>query len=199
MALAPVVYTLWQEFLRFDPGGPDLADRDRFVLSCGHASMLLYSMLHLAGVQAARPEGKKTGELAVPLSEIQRFRQLGQPLPRTSRARGVTTGVETTTGPLGQGIAELASAWRVRAALPRRALRQAGLRPFTLAHLVLCSDGGHDGGHTVLEAASIAGHLQKLSRLCWIYDNNRITIEGKTGPRVLRGSRRASAPTAGRR
>jgi len=176
MALAPVIYTLWQETLRFDPDDPLWPDRDRFVLSCGHASMLLYSMLHLAGVQQLGKRGEKTGKLAVPLEEIERFRQLDSRTPGHPE-HGVTSGVETTTGPLGQGVAN-----SVGMAIAQRWLAARFDKPghelFTWRTWVLCSDGDLMEG-VGAEAASIAGHLG-LARLCWIYDQNRITIEGKT-------------------
>jgi transketolase len=176
MALAPVIYTLWQEFLRYDPEDPLWFDRDRFVLSCGHASMLLYSMLHLAGVQQLDAKGNRTGKLAVPLEEIQRFRQLDSRCPGHPE-HGVTTGVETTTGPLGQGIAN-----SVGMAIAQRFLAARYARPgfdlFTWRTWAFCSDGDMMEG-IGSEAASTAGHLA-LGNLCWIYDNNRITIEGKT-------------------
>ena len=176
MALAPVIYTLWQEFLRYDPEEPLWPDRDRFVLSCGHASMLQYAMLHLAGVVQLGRRGEKTGQLAVTLEEIQRFRQLDSRTPGHPE-HGVTTGVETTTGPLGQGVGN-----SVGMAIAQRWLSARYDRPghelFTWRTWVLCSDGDLMEG-VGAEAASIAGHLG-LARLCWIYDQNRITIEGKT-------------------
>ncbi|MFN0009863.1 MAG: transketolase [Planctomycetota bacterium] len=176
MALAPVIYTLWQETLRYDPDEPLWPDRDRFVLSCGHASMLLYSMLHLAGVVQLGKRGEKTGKLAVPLEEIERFRQLDSRTPGHPE-HGVTSGVETTTGPLGQGIAN-----SVGMAIAQRWLAARFDKPghelFTWRTWALCSDGDLMEG-VGAEAASIAGHLG-LARLCWIYDQNRITIEGKT-------------------
>jgi transketolase N-terminal domain/subunit len=176
MALAPVMYTLWQEFLRYDPEEPAWNDRDRFVLSCGHASMLLYATLHLAGVKELGARGEKTGKLAVSLEEIQRFRQLDSKTPGHPE-HGVTTGVETTTGPLGQGVAN-----SVGMAIAQRWLAARYGKPghdlFTWRTWALCSDGDLMEG-VGSEAASIAGHLG-LSRLCWIYDQNRITIEGRT-------------------
>jgi transketolase len=176
MALAPVIYTLWQGFLRFDPEDALWPDRDRFVLSCGHASMLLYSMLHLAGVKQLDAKGQDTGKLAVPLDEIQRFRQLDSRCPGHPE-HGVTSGVETTTGPLGQGVAT-----SVGMAIAQRWLAARYSKPghdlFTWRTWVLCSDGDLMEG-IGSEAASLAGY-HKLSNLCWIYDNNRITIEGKT-------------------
>ncbi|MBI5364510.1 MAG: transketolase [Planctomycetes bacterium] len=176
MALAPVIHTLWQEFLRYDPAAPHWADRDRFVLSCGHASMLLYSTLHLAGVKELDHGGKPTGRLAVPMEELQRFRQLGSLTPGHPEAKH-TTGVETTTGPLGQGVAN-----SVGMAIAQKWLAARYDRPgFELFHhrvWVLHGDGDLMEGVSY-EAASLAGHLG-LGNLTWIYDNNRITIEGET-------------------
>src|SRR5690349_20259076 len=173
MALAPVIYTLWQEELRYDPEQPNWPDRDRFVLSCGHASMLLYSTLFLAGVKELDKNGRKTGKLAVTLEELQRFRQLDSKTPGHPEF-GHTTGVETTTGPLGQGVAN-----SVGMAIAQRWLAARYNQPgFELVrHRVwaLCGDGDLMEGISS-EAASIAGHLG-LSNLCWIYDSNRITIE----------------------
>lgn len=170
MALAPVAYTLWQDFLRFDPADPAWPNRDRFVLSCGHASMLLYALLHLAGVRA---EGERA---AVTLDDIKRFRQLDSPTPGHPE-RHLTAGVETTTGPLGQGAAT-----SVGMAIAERWLAKRYNRPgFTLFEhdtYALCSDGDMMEGVSG-EAASIAGHL-RLANLCWIYDSNHITIEGGT-------------------
>lgn len=176
MALAPVAYALWQNVLRYDPHQPLWPNRDRFVLSCGHASMLLYSVLHLAGVRQCDAQGRPTGELAVPLDHLKRFRQLHSRCPGHPE-HGETTGVETTTGPLGQGIGTsvgmaIASRWlAARYNRPNFAL-------FDFNVYALCSDGDLMEGVSS-EAASLAGHL-KLSNLCWIYDDNRITIEGET-------------------
>jgi transketolase len=176
MALAPVIYTLWQEELRYNPEEPNWPDRDRFVLSCGHASMLLYSTLFLAGVKELDKNGRKTGKLAVPLEELQRFRQLDSKTPGHPE-HGHTTGVETTTGPLGQGIAN-----SVGMAIAERWLaaryNQPGFEIVRHRVWALCGDGDLMEGISS-EAASIAGHLG-LSNLCWIYDSNRITIEGET-------------------
>ncbi len=175
MALAPVAYTLWNEVLRFDPDDPTWPARDRFVLSCGHASMLLYALLHLTGVKQF-VDGKPTGELAVPLDQIRRFRQLLSRCPGHPENLD-TSGVETTTGPLGQGIGNsvgMAIAQRWLAARFNRP----GFEPFDYRVWVLCSDGDLMEGISN-EAASLAGHL-KLSNLCWIYDDNHITIEGNT-------------------
>jgi transketolase len=176
MALAPVAYVLWNEVLRYDPDQPLWPNRDRFVLSCGHASMLLYSVLHLAGVKQLDNEGNPTDELAVPLDDIRRFRQLGSRCPGHPE-HGHTSGVETTTGPLGQGIGNsvgMAIASRWLAAHYNRP----GFELFDFNVYALCSDGDLMEG-VGGEAASIAGHL-KLSNLCWVYDDNTITIEGHT-------------------
>ena len=170
MALAPAAYALWNEVLRYDPQRPQWPDRDRFVLSCGHASMLLYAVLHLAEVRQA------DGALAVPLEEIRRFRQLGSRCPGHPE-HGHTVGVETTTGPLGQGLGNsvgmaIASRW-----LAARYNRP-GLDLFGFNVYAMCSDGDLMEGIGG-EAASLAGHL-KLANLCWIYDDNHITIEGDT-------------------
>jgi transketolase len=176
MALAPVLYTVWQEFLRYDPEDPIWPDRDRFVLSCGHASMLLYAGLHLAGVKQVTAKGERTNKPAVSIEDIQKFRQLDSRCPGHPEY-GITSGVETTTGPLGQGVAN-----SVGMAIAQRWLAATFNRPgfdlFTHRVWVLCSDGDLMEGISA-EAASIAGHLG-LSNLCWIYDNNRITIEGHT-------------------
>ena len=176
MAMAPVVYCLWQHFLRFDPSDPIWPNRDRFVLSIGHASMLLYSLLHLCGVKAVNPEYETVGELSVTRADIKKFRQLDSKCPGHPEYRW-TSGVETTTGPLGQGVATsvgMAMAGRWMGAYFNRPEFQ------MIDHDVyaLCGDGCMMEGVTG-EAASLAGHL-KLSNLCWIYDNNKITIEGHT-------------------
>jgi transketolase len=176
MALAPVVYCLWQDFLRFDPEDPIWPNRDRFVLSNGHASMLLYSMLHLTGVKAVSSQYERLGELSVKLEDIKRFRQLDSKCPGHPEYR-LTSGVETTTGPLGQGVATsvgMAIAGRWQAAYFNRP----GFELFDYDVYALCGDGDMMEGITG-EAASLAGHLE-LSNLCWIYDNNKITIEGHT-------------------
>ena len=176
MALAPVVYALWQDFLRFDPEDPIWPDRDRFVLSNGHASMLLYSMLHLAGVKSVNSQYERQGELAVTLEDIKRFRQLDSKCPGHPEYR-LTSGVETTTGPLGQGVATsvgMAIAGRWQAAYFNRP----DFELFDYDVYALCGDGDMMEGVSG-EAASLAGHLE-LSNLCWIYDNNRISIEGST-------------------
>ncbi len=176
MALAPVGYTLWKDFLRYHPEHPDWPNRDRFVLSVGHASMLLYSLLHLAGVVEIDEHGKRSGKPAVSLEDIKQFRQLDSKTPGHPEYR-MTTGVETTTGPLGQGCAN-----SVGMAMAERWLGEHFNRPgatlFDYSVYVLCGDGDMMEGVTA-EAASLAGHL-KLSNLCWIYDNNTISIEGHT-------------------
>jgi transketolase len=176
MAMAPVVYTLWQRHLRFDPDDPIWPNRDRFVLSIGHASMLLYSMLHLAGVKAVNPAYETVGEPAVTLDDIKRFRQLESRCPGHPEYRW-TSGVETTTGPLGQGVATsvgmaMAAQWMAKY------FNRPGFNLFDYNVYALCGDGCMMEGVTA-EAASLAGHL-KLANLCWIYDNNTITIEGHT-------------------
>src|SRR5437667_508175 len=176
MALAPVVYCLWQDFLRFDPEDPIWPNRDRFVLSNGHASLLLYSMLHLTGVKAVNSQYERQGELAVKLDDIKRFRQLGSKCPGHPEYR-LTSGVETTTGPLGQGVATsvgmaLAGFWMAQH------FNRPDFEMFNYNVYAVCGDGDLMEGVSG-EAASLAGHL-KLSNLCWIYDNNRITIEGHT-------------------
>ncbi len=176
MAMAPVVYCLWQRFLRFDPEDTIWPNRDRFVLSMGHASMLLYSMLHLYGVKAVNPKYEILGELSVTLDDIKRFRQLDSKCAGHPEYRW-TSGVETTTGPLGQGVATT-----VGMAIAGRWMGEYFNRPdFTMFDFdvyALSGDGDMMEGISG-EAASLAGHL-KLSNLCWIYDNNKITIEGHT-------------------
>jgi transketolase len=177
MAMAPVAYYLWQYILRFDPEDPVWPNRDRFVLSAGHASMLLYSMLHLTGVKAVSKDYEPLGELSVPLEEIKRFRQLHSRCPGHPEYR-LTSGVETTTGPLGQGVANsvgMAAAQRWLAAHYNRPGFD-DLLSFNV--YALCGDGDNMEGISS-EAASLAAHW-KLSNLCWIYDNNHITIEGNT-------------------
>jgi transketolase len=176
MAMAPVVYLLWQEFLRFDPEDPIWPNRDRFVLSAGHASTLLYSLLHLTGVKAVNRKYETLGELSVSLDDLKNFRQLESRCPGHPEYRW-TSGVETTTGPLGQGVATsvgmaLASHWlAARYNKPNFPL-------FEFDVYALAGDGCMMEGVSG-EAASLAGHLG-LSNLCWIYDNNHITIEGHT-------------------
>ncbi|MBI5493843.1 MAG: transketolase [Deltaproteobacteria bacterium] len=176
MAMAPIVYTLWQDFLRFDPHDPIWVNRDRFLLSIGHASTLLYSMLHLCGVRAVNPRYERLGHESVSLDDIKRFRQLDSRTPGHPEYRW-TSGVECTTGPLGQGVASsvgiaLGGQW-MAAHFNRPGFPMVGFDAYAL-----CGDGCLMEGVSS-EAASLAGHL-KLSNLCWIYDNNRITIEGST-------------------
>ncbi|MFA9561159.1 MAG: transketolase [Nitrospirota bacterium] len=176
MALAPVAYWLWNRLLRFDPADPIWPNRDRFVLSAGHASMLLYSLLHLCGVKAVNSEYEQLEQLAVTLDDIKRFRQLESKCPGHPEYRW-TSGIETTTGPLGQGVATslgMAMAQRWMASYFNRP----GFEMFSYDVYALGGDGCFMEGVSA-EAASLAGHL-KLSNLCWIYDNNKITIEGHT-------------------
>ena len=176
MALAPLGYTLWTQFLRTDPAVPDWPNRDRFVLSAGHASMLLYALLHLAGVKEIDADGVPTGKPAVSLDDIEHFRQLDSKTPGHPEYR-VTTGVEATTGPLGQGCGNsvgMAMAGRHLAARYNRD----SFDLFDYDVYVICSDGDMMEGVTS-EAASLAGHL-KLANLCWLYDSNTVTIEGHT-------------------
>jgi transketolase len=176
MALAPVAYTLWQKYLRYDPELPIWANRDRFVLSVGHASALLYSLLHLSGVRAVNPQYETLGEPSVPLEELRRFRQLDSKCPGHPEYRW-TAGVECTTGPLGTGIATsvgMAMAGQWQAATFNRP----GFELFDYDVYAMCGDGDLMEG-VGAEAASLAGHL-RLSNLCWVYDSNRITIEGST-------------------
>jgi transketolase len=177
MGLAPVAYCLWQQFLRFDPQDPIWPNRDRFVLSNGHASMLLYSLLHLTGVKAVSKDYETLGTLSVPLDAIKHFRQLDSRCPGHPEYRW-TSGVETTTGPLGQGLANsvgMAIAGNWQAAHFNKPDFD-NLIDFNV--YAICGDGCMMEGISA-EAASLAGHL-KLSNLCWIYDNNHITIEGHT-------------------
>ena len=176
MALAPVAYTLWNLVLRYDPANPLWPARDRFVLSCGHASMLLYATLHLAGVRGVDAHGQVVDEPAVSLDDLRNFRQLHSPCAGHPEF-GAAAGIEMTTGPLGQGAATsvglaMAAQW-MAARYDRPGYSLFGYRVYAL-----CSDGDLMEGVTC-EAASLAGHL-RLANLCWIYDDNSITIEGKT-------------------
>src|SRR6201993_3325640 len=176
MGMAPVVYTLWQEFLRFDPDDPIWPNRDRFVLSAGHASTLLYSMLHLTKVQAVDAEYETVGKPSVELDDLKKFRQLDSKCPGHPEYRW-TSGIECTTGPLGTGVATsvgmaIASNW-LAATYNRPGHKVFGFNVYALA-----GDGCMMEG-VASEAASLAAHLE-LSNLCWIYDNNKITIEGAT-------------------
>ncbi len=176
MALAPVAYVLWQRFLRFDPHHPIWPNRDRFVLSNGHASMLLYSMLHLTGVRAVDPDYEVVGQPSVSLDDIKGFRQLDSRCPGHPEYRW-TSGVEATTGPLGQGIAT-----SVGMALASKWLAARYNRPdfeiFDFDVYAFAGDGCLMEGVSS-EAASLAGH-QRLDNLCWVYDNNHISIDGRT-------------------
>jgi transketolase len=176
MALAPLVYTIWNRVLHFDPRDPVWPNRDRFVLSNGHASMLLWSVLHLTGTQAVNAEYETVGRPSVTLDDIRRFRQFGSHAPGHPEYH-LVSGVETTTGPLGQGIAT-----SVGMAIGERWLatryNQPGFEMFDYAIYAVCGDGCLMEG-VGSEAASLAGHLG-LGNLCWIYDNNHITIEGST-------------------
>jgi transketolase len=176
MALAPLVYTLWNRVMRFDPQDPIWPNRDRFVLSNGHASMLLWSVLHLAGVRAVNADYERLGQLAVSLDDIRHFRQLGSKAPGHPEYH-LVSGVEATTGPLGQGIA-----MSVGMAMAEKWLANRYNRPnyeiFDYNTYAVCGDGCMMEG-VGSEAASLAGHLA-LDNLCWIYDNNHITIDGNT-------------------
>ncbi|HEY4620781.1 MAG TPA: transketolase, partial [Gaiellaceae bacterium] len=176
IGIAPVTYTLWQRFLRFDPSDPIWPNRDRFVLSAGHASALLWSLLHLTGVRAVDPDYEVLGEPAVSLDDLKRFRQLDSKCPGHPEYRW-TSGVETTSGPLGQGVATsvgmaIAGQW-----LAARYNRD-GFTLFDFDVYAQAGDGCMMEGVSS-EAASFAAH-QRLSNLCWIYDSNRVTIEGHT-------------------
>jgi transketolase len=176
MDAAPTAYTLWQRILRFDPKNPDWINRDRFVLSSGHASMLLYSLIHLGGVKASSPSYEGAEREAVTLDDIKTFRQAGSRCPGHPEY-GWTSGVETTTGPLGQGVATsvgMAIAGRWLGATYNRP----GFNLFNFNVYALCGDGDMMEG-IASEAASMGAHL-RLSNLCWIYDCNRVTIEGHT-------------------
>ena len=177
MGLAPVGYALWQDALVYDPAAPHWPNRDRFVLSNGHACMLLYGLLHLSGVQETRVDGSAAGRLAVSMDDIRAFRQPGSRCPGHPEF-GITPGVETTTGPLGQGLGN-----SVGMAIAGKFLAERYNKPgFTLFdHHVwaICGDGCLMEGISH-EAASAAGHL-KLGNLCWIFDSNSITIDGSTG------------------
>jgi transketolase len=174
MGLAPVTYSLWQQFLRYDPENPTWPNRDRFILSNGHASMLLYAMLYLSQVRGVNPEGEKLGEFAVSLDDLKHFRQLDSKTPGHPEYR-LTAGVETTTGPLGQGVGN-----SVGVAIAGKWLgahfNQPGFEIFDYNVYTVCGDGDLMEG-VGSEAASLAGHL-KLSNLCWIYDENHVTLDG---------------------
>lgn len=176
MALAPVGWTLWSQFLRYDPSHADWPNRDRFVLSVGHASMLLYALIHLAGIEEIDANGEKTGNEAVSLEDIRQFRQLSSRTPGHPEYRH-TTGVETTTGPLGAGCGNSVGMAIAERWLAARYNRD-GFPIFDHDVYAICGDGDMMEG-VASEAASLAGHL-KLSNLCWIYDSNHISIEGGT-------------------
>jgi transketolase len=176
MALAPVVYTIWNRALKFDPHDPIWPNRDRFVLSNGHASMLLWSALHLTGVQAVNADYERLGQPSVTLDDIRRFRQLDSKAPGHPEYHWVS-GVETTTGPLGQGVATSVGMAIAEKWLAHRYNRP-GFDIFNYHIYSVCGDGCLMEG-IASEAASLAGHLG-LDNLCWIYDNNHITIEGNT-------------------
>jgi transketolase len=176
MALAPLVYTIWNRVLRFDPQNPIWPNRDRFVLSNGHASMLLWSALHLSGVQAVNPSYETLGKPSVTLDDIRRFRQLDSKAPGHPEYHWVS-GVETTTGPLGQGVATSVGMAIGEKWLAHR-YNQPDFAIFDYNIYAVCGDGCLMEGVSS-EAASLAGHLG-LDNLCWVYDNNHITIEGST-------------------
>ncbi|MGO4391640.1 transketolase [Variovorax sp. M-6] len=176
MALAPLVYTLWNKVMRFDPQDPIWPGRDRFVLSNGHASMLLWSVLHLSGTMAVNAEYELLGAPSVTLDDIKRFRQFGSKAPGHPEYHWVS-GVETTTGPLGQGVATSVGMAMAQRWLANR-YHQDGIALFDYRIYAVCGDGCLMEG-VASEAASLAGHLG-LENLCWIYDNNQITIEGST-------------------
>jgi transketolase len=174
MALAPVTYCLWQQFLRYDPADPVWPNRDRFVLSNGHASMLLYAMLYLTEVRGINPENERLGDFAVTLDDIKKFRQLDSKTPGHPEYRW-TAGVETTTGPLGQGVGNsvgmaIAGQWLAAH------FNHPGFEIFDYNVYAVCGDGDMMEG-VASEAASLAGHL-KLPNLCWIYDENQVTLDG---------------------
>ena len=176
MALAPVAYQLWQQELRYDPASPTWPNRDRFILSNGHASMLLYGLLHLAGVRRVTRDYKVEQTPAVSMEDLQKFRQLDSVTPGHPEYRW-TTGVETTTGPLGQGVSNsvgmaIAAQWLAST------FNRPGFTLFDYDVYALCGDGDMMEG-VASEAASVAGHLQ-LPNLCWIYDSNHISIDGGT-------------------
>ena len=176
MALAPLVYTIWNRVMRFDPQDPIWPNRDRFVLSNGHASMLLWSVLHLTEDQAVNAEYEMLGKPSVTLDDIRHFRQLDSKAPGHPEYHWVS-GVETTTGPLGQGVATSVGMAIAQKWLANRYNRP-GFEIFDYNIYAVCGDGCLMEG-VASEAASLAGHLG-LDNLCWIYDNNHITIEGNT-------------------
>ncbi|MGH8526640.1 MAG: transketolase, partial [Gammaproteobacteria bacterium] len=176
MALAPLVYTIWNRVMRFDPQDPIWPNRDRFVLSNGHASMLLWSVLHLTKTQAVNADYERLGQPSVTLDDIRRFRQLDCKAPGHPEYHWVS-GVETTTGPLGQGVATSVGMAIAQKWLATRYNRP-GFEIFDYNIYAVCGDGCMMEG-IASEAASLAAHLG-LDNLCWVYDNNHITIEGNT-------------------
>jgi transketolase len=176
MALAPLGYILFNEILKFDPANPNWLARDRFVLSVGHASMLLYSLLHLSQTKQLDQNGNSTNELAITLDSIKNFRQLGSRCAGHPEY-GHAAGIEVTTGPLGAGVATsvgmaIATQWLAAK------YNQPDFKLFDSNIYAVCGDGDMMEGISS-EAASLAGHL-KLNNLCWFYDDNGITIEGST-------------------
>ncbi len=175
MGLAPVVYELWQRYLRYDPADPLWMNRDRFVLSNGHASMLLYATLHLTGVRDVDGDGNvRPDKPAISMDDLKSFRQLDSKTPGHPESH-MTAGVETTTGPLGQGVGNsvgmaIASKWL------GANYNKPGFEIFDFNVYAMCGDGDMMEG-VGCEAASLAGHL-KLSNLCWIYDHNHVTLDG---------------------
>ena len=193
MALAPLIYTLWNRVMRFDPQDPIWPNRDRFVLSNGHASMLLWSVLHLTGTRAVNAEYERLGQPAVSLDDIRHFRQLGSKAPGHPEYH-LVSGVEATTGPLGQGVATsvgmaIAEAWLVNR------YNRPDFKIFDYNIYAVCGDGCMMEGVSS-EAASLAGHLA-LDNLCWIYDNNHITMKATHASPLQRTSRPGSWATAG--
>src|SRR5437773_460112 len=176
MALAPLVYTIWNRVMNFDPQDPIWPNRDRFVLSNGHASMLLWSILHLIQVQAVNAEYERLGQPSVTLDDIRRFRQLDSKAPGHPEYHWVS-GVETTTGPLGQGVATSVGMALAQKWLANRYNRP-GFNIFDYKVYTVCGDGCMMEG-IGSESASLAAHLG-LDNLCWVWDNNHITIEGNT-------------------
>src|SRR6476660_7794520 len=176
MALAPLVYTSWNRVMRFDPQDPIWPNRDRFVLSNGHASMLLWSILHLTRTQAVNAAYERVGHPSVLLDDIRRFRQLASKAPGHPEYHWVS-GVEATTGPLGQGVAMSVGMAIAQKWLAAR-YNRLEMKIFDYNIYAVCGDGCMMEG-VASEAASMAGHLG-LDNLCWLYDNNHITIEGRT-------------------
>ena len=193
MGLAPVAYTVWQDFLKYDPQHPIWPNRDRFILSAGHASMLLYSVLHLAKVQAVSDDYKSLNRAAVSMDDIKNFRQLDSACPGHPEYH-YTTGVEATTGPLGQGIS-----MSVGMAIAEKWLATRYNKPdFNVVDYkiyAICSDGEMMEG-VASEAASLAGHLE-LDNICWLYDANRSPSTAPPTGRSARTSRRGFWPMAG--